>query len=873
MNDIQSAGPITVLLTTDNTSDCAEALLHLYGSQMPDDTDLVVICHGTDAKAVADMVHAAGAYPGAGRGAVTITDLSRMQSINSVIAAMASEGELRHAVILDQTIRMAPGWVQGLSVCLAPAEIHGLGGRVMTPGSVGFVGPCTDQTHNDAQRISLQEHEVEMGLTTYAATRLTTFAAGMVSIADVLDGACVLVSAQAIAAVSAGGDLLNVDCGEWAWTDLAIRAAKRGYGCVVSEQVFVGRADVIPMGSQKAGDICDRLACYARHTAPDEHLVVAMMLVRLTCWQDLQLLRASIGRLSSLVEGLALVLYTNPLNAFSDMPPGKHLAAVDQRLRDACVGANISDVAASMRAWASDVSDKAGGMDQKMVWCEAHETGGNDAERTLRNVGYMMSRDMGADAVLVVEHDEMIEYAFTRDQLQRTLRHPNPLVRCFDVGVLYAWDAPTLVREDAPWGHGGTYQGGGHGPRLYRLQANQDASIQGGTRAGAVPDHGVAAHRVAAMRVHRFRYSRPVDRVKLNDSGEGMRISQWNIDNRIGMHMLVWRDEDPEDIARWLDQVHAVIDHAVLVWTDEWLDADKAWTMDEDLLDCDAWPDTGPGRALAMLAHLHGAEWVHEPLDDNIAQARNAGITALAERGGLAWAWFMDPDEWLGDPMADCITLRNMACSSRWGWLMQVANYRADKAAPTISDSVRISRLDETGVMRMNGRVHESFSMAIKQLQSQDIHPRLVYAPFVVQHRGMAMDAERMSAKLDKYDRLLRMQLDDNPNDPGSWVSLGWQYFNDGYNDEGLECYRRALSCAGMSYLPYKEMAYVHLREARDLMDKCCDRLAGGHQFNELAQHMRKWLNQYAPPHPVIARPDTWEDTGPEPLPEWAEVE
>ena len=247
-------------------------------------------------------------------------------------------------------------------------------------------------------------------------------------------------------------------------------------------------------------------------------------------------------------------------------------------------------------------------------------------------------------------------------------------------------------------------------------------------------------------------------------------------------------------------------------------------------------------------------------------QARNAGINRLHHIGGMRWAWFIDPDEWFANPLADAAALRNMASSDRWGWLVQVVNYRADKEVPTISDSVRISRLDPGGVMRMDGRVHEGFSEAIHSLQAKGAHPRLVYAPFMLQQRGMALDQERMDAKLRKYDHMLRLELADRPHSPGAWVSLGWHYFNDGHDDLGLECYRRGLACAGNSYLPFKEMAYHHLREARRLMDECDKRLAEGHQFYDLAQQMRQWLTKYAPPHPIIPR---LEHVEPAPLPDW----
>jgi len=195
-----------------------------------------------------------------------------------------------------------------------------------------------------------------------------------------------------------------------------------------------------------------------------------------------------------------------------------------------------------------------------------------------------------------------------------------------------------------------------------------------------------------------------------------------------------------------------------------------------------------------------------------------------------------------------------MAESVRYGFLFQTCNYRGDKP-PSISDSVRMSRL-ERGI-RMDGRVHEGFGDAWKRLQAQGIHPRLTYAPFIVQHRGMAFGPERMREKLDKYERLLRLELADRPENPGAWVSLAWHFFNDGAMDEGYECLRRGVACGGTSYLPYREMAYWHLRQAQAMLDESIARLSDSHQWAKSAHDLKRALLQHVEPMSVIERDTT----------------
>jgi hypothetical protein len=870
MNTTPGAGTTLVLLTTDSPDHCGQAL-DLLLHTLPPDTQLRVATHGPHANALAGAV----LQVAQDRGHVEVAampGLDRLTAINAAVAALPDD--LAHLVLVAQEARVAPGWLAGLVACLRPAAAHGMGDRTLVGlDRVGVVAPCMDQTPADAQRLDLAPEDVAMGLGAYAAARLQHFH-GAASVADVVGGALVLLTGKAVHDLLDGG-LVAPECGAWAWADLCLRAADAGHRTVVSEGVFVGHAVPVPPGAQVPGQVGDRLALYARHEPRRSHRLVVVVHARFTALHDLRMLQVCLRNLAPLVDGVAVVATTNPLDMQADPSFGadlRQLNARARRLLEGCSGATADKVGEALSAWcAAVVADNPQARVGKLSTRALAYQGPADL-RMQRNAGLRLAEELAADAVLVMAHDELVEDRVTAHTLQRMLAHPNPLVRSFDVGFVWHHGTTLLVRDDAPWGHGGTYKGGPHGARLYRLRGKGAGLVLPGAHAPALPDHGPAAHRVAALRLRRLGAVRDQDRQRLapDDSGEGMQVTDWNPDNRMGLHVLLYRNEDPDDLARWLDQVHALVDHVALVWTDAWAEGDKGWTVTPDdqvrALQADTWPDTGPSRAMAAVAMAHGAEWVHEPLDDNLAQARNAGIHALHDHGGLAWALFIDPDEWMAQPLQDAAALRSMACSTRWGWLMQVANYRADGGTPTLSDSVRMSRLDSGRRMVMDGRVHEGFGKAIKGLQADGIHPRLTYAPFRLLHRGLAQDDASMAAKLAKYDRLLRMQLDDDPHDPGAWVSLGWHYLNDGHQDQGLECYHRALACAGTAYLPFKELAFHHLRQARDLLDQCDDRLTAGHQFHQLLQAMRQWLAQHAPPHPVVGTP---EQRDPLPLPAW----
>lgn len=865
-----TSGTTLVLLTADDPEQLGAALGSLLPTLPAEGVVLRVLTHGEHAGALSvAALHAlttqrpdAMAAPAPGQ--------DRLTAISGALPELLAEHpEAEQVALVAQGVRVAPGWLGELLACLRPGVVHGMGARTVEGlDSVGIVAPCMDHTPAEAQRLTLESADVQMGLSAYAAARLAHFA-GSASLADVVGGGCVLITREAVNAATQGvTPMLHPGLGAWAWADLCLRASGEGFRTVVSEAAFV--AGTAPSeGTHAPGNAKHRLEFYSMHHSPREQRVIAVVLAKFQRWHDVQTLRACLGRLAPLVDGVAIVATTNPLDVQSDpefAAVRKRLPAMDNRLLKGCNGASVDAVAAALSEWADKVMGQAPGRSVGKLSVRATAYTGPADLRMQRNAGLRLAGGLAPTAVLMLAQDEFPEQGVTRETVHRMLAHPNPLVRCFDVGFVTHHGTPALVRVDAPWGHGGSYAGAPHGPRLYRLQGRSTGLLLRGEAPPAIPDHGIAAHRVAALRLRRMGEVRPADRARLGitDAGEGMRLDEWRADNRIGLHLLVYEAENPEDVARWLDAVHALVDHVVLVWTGEWAEADKLWTVEGKMPE--AWPATGPGQVLAQVAQAHGAEFVHEPLNDNIAQARNAGIHALHDRKGLAWALFIDPDEWMPSPLNDAAALRSMAQSSRWGWLMQVANYRPDQEVPTLSDSVRMSRLDPARQMLMDGRVHEGFGKSIAALQARGIHPRLTYAPFTLQHRGLAQDDDSMAAKLAKYDHLLRLQLADSPHDPGAWVSLGWHYLNDGHEAQGIECYRRALACAGTSYLPYKEMAFHHLRAARAMLDGCDARLTEGHQFYPLLQRMRGWLEQYAPPHPVVGAPG---DAPPAPLPVW----
>jgi hypothetical protein len=843
VSDVPTPAPqIVILIPSDDAQSAATAILHML--QVATWTMQVrVIAYGPDKEAVRTVAFALHADPH--QLLPFVCDGDRWDAVNAGLqAAPLPDG--CDVVLLSDDARPPLGWEQDLTAALEPRALA-VGADLALPpppGTVGIVVPVSEQARSAAQRITLAAEDLAGGVDAYAARRRELYA-GMVAPLDVPDDLAVLFRRSLVDLMLPGG-LFRSRLGRWTLADLVLRAEMGGTCAVVAEGAYVARSRLVPpRSSPEWRDIDCRLRFYHFHCSSDPVRVVTAVRVRLGSLRDLHLLRGVVGRAAQVTDGIAILLVSNPLemlddpelkNALRGTVPSPMLTTGDQRLLVACDHATSDVVAREFEAWATAqlarrVPVRVG------VWTSTRDDAG---ERTMLRSIALDSREIGGSVwVLALDQAELIEEGMTHEFVHRLATHPNPTIRAYDLPTLTLWDAPRLAREDAPFGDGGTWKGGPSSARMYRAFPMRPFPVfEGGARSTHAPPCSDDAIRVASVRLRNAALVRPVDRDRrgLTSPEEGMRLSALRQSQRIGLHMLVYERENPEDVARWLDEVHGLVDAIVLVWTG----ATHPPSTDPD---CTAWAN-GMRPVFADIANRHGGFVVDHPLADDLAAARNAGLDALAERG-IAWALFVDPDEWFRDPIGDARAVRRMAESTRAGWLFQVANYTT-KGTPSVSDSVRMSSLTVDG-LRMSGRVHESFGDRLNALQRAGVDVRLGYAPFVLQHRGMALGAERTAEKLAHYERLLRLELVDRPHNPGAWVSLAWHYDNEGRGDLAEECLRRAVECAGHAYLPFRELGIARLREARDLFAACVDRLAPVHPYARQAEKTLAWLRENAP--------------------------
>lgn len=186
------------------------------------------------------------------------------------------------------------------------------------------------------------------------------------------------------------------------------------------------------------------------------------------------------------------------------------------------------------------------------------------------------------------------------------------------------------------------------------------------------------------------------------------------------------------------------------------------------------------------------------------------------------------------------------------------------------SQSVRLFRVDPKGIMRFQGRAHETLEHSFRELNEQyGIKPNVRKFPVTWINLGLSGDQNAMAAKLRKYTEMIVKDLNADPINPQAWLSLGLQYINERDHEKAEICLERACMVAGDAFMPFKELAVIQLNKALGLLVACKQRLNGAENvFWKHIDDLIAVIQQGAPAHPII-------DTGPDniiadiPLPEF----
>lgn len=214
--------------------------------------------------------------------------------------------------------------------------------------------------------------------------------------------------------------------------------------------------------------------------------------------------------------------------------------------------------------------------------------------------------------------------------------------------------------------------------------------------------------------------------------------------------------------------------------------------------------DTGCTDKTCEIAREFKADIISVPWENDFAKARNAALQPIK----TDWVLILDADEEL-DHEAGKNMPGLMQAADVGGYLTPIRNYvgirfsrgwdrtsvpndgrhpRAkDAPAYFTHENCRFFRRDPK--IYFTGRVHELVENQIKASGY-----KLGMANFCIHHFGQMAETQVRDDKAVFYRELLRLRVQDYPNDPLGWVLLGLQEYEQFKNtEEALRCFARCL--------------------------------------------------------------------------------
>lgn len=795
-------------------------------------------------------------------------------------------------VVMNDDALVTPGWLDHMAKAFdtdiiqlssdpdfASRGVIGAGRSVTEFDKIGIVGPCTNLAAGMQQ---IQAPKLTMsngaGFVTSSDSLLDSFAStyneqnsGAVLACNFLSGFLMMYDHKCLTDLYNKKDNWLLDpclgIGGHDDNDVCARAEMAGWRTAIALDVYVHHIghqtldEHFPEAMRGCANVGDYLTKWQSWTQRDQTMA-ALYRVRLTTMQDLMMFRDSIQRSATLLDGIAVLLTDNPAKVTGayDYRTGV-LSGADGAMIDQCASAkSAKEISKHVSAW---INQAVGEVSNRKIGVAVDVWEGKWNERDERNRAIELAESLDTDWLMSVDHDEIVEDRITRDMVQRLMKHPDPMVQVYDIGWLNHWDTPRLCRVDSPW-CGPDYSSSMRGFRIWKHNKKAPRRIVAGNEIGLhcgnSPDFGIVSKRVAGLRMRHFGYLRPADRARkfqmysqldptpdadLTTGGvgsggyqhliseEGMRLSPYVQKDGIAYFMLIYKDDQAHGMASMLSHFYSLCDQMIIVWTGE---------------------NKEPSPAIKAVGEAYGVTWVHQPFTSDLAECRNAAMDKIREHcdpNGISWALSMDDDEAFESPFSACVSIRRMAeVSNGFGWMFRFKNYRADGQWHW-SETQRLIRVEPNKLVYFSGRVHETVEKSNRELLERGIMPNIRYAPFSVNHFGLAGDPESMQKKLMKYSRLLVDEIKHNPMEPAPWVSLGLQYGNDQMENEMEICFQRACELSGRAYLPWKELGTVQIRRGKRFFGEALARLAPAHPYYRPCQEIHKWLTTAFPEQPL----------------------
>jgi GT2 family glycosyltransferase len=676
--------------------------------------------------------------------------------------------------------------------------------------------------------------------------------------------------------------------------DLAVRALNRGWISLIDQSTYVGHDGSQTLDADfkdtRRGmvNISRYFEKWKDYTQARKKIVGAYR-VGIFNVNNLAQMGSSLRVNHRFLDGMAILLTNNPAASLEsyDKALFDRMNYHDQEFLSDCK--NISDgkeLAERFRKWIHMYVPE----DFELrVECWSLDATMNEREE--RNYNYEMATAMDADWIISIDSDECFEDRMTPEDIRRLTNDPDPLTSLYTFGWLNHYESMSVIRTDFPFCKG--FESGMNGVRMWKVWNRRHFPIVAGNdigfHCGNAPEYGPYVLKGTCYRFRHMSMVREIDRASKasfynstdqdKDSmmigasnynhiarSEGVPITLYRRNNGIGFFNLAYDGEDMVFLAVKIKTYSPSADAYLVVWTSEWSEDDRGWTdMTVDEFPSESqWRTvypTGPDRMIAVVGRMYGVRFIHHPFEDGLARCRNQALKYFMSNGfdaKIGWALYLDPDEWEeGRHHSDyAASFRRMAESTDTVafkfQFKNVSTLKNGRPHSSLSESMRLIRLDRRAPVFFSGKVHETIEASLHLLSQQNINIVVNTCPLPFLNMGLNMPGEQIAAKLEKYQRLLVESIGEDPYSSAAWTSLGMTYEQDRDEKNAEICYERACLVAGTAFLPFQCLALLNARRAVGLLYAAMDRTRKVPELYSSLEAMFKTIREQVKEFPVL---------------------
>jgi len=437
-----------------------------------------------------------------------------------------------------------------------------------------------------------------------------------------------------------------------------------------------------------------------------------------------------------------------------------------------------------------------------------------------------------ADWFIMVDGDEVPEERFTRKYVERLMNPKDPSIAAYSFKIATFWRGETNIRGDGIFGRLA-------GIRMFKNRPNQKIAqtYKGGLHIVAPVDLSYA-YTYCPLRFKHYGYCTPelcrekynyyvkIDKDKdprlVGGAGDyshfidesSLELYPWVEDNSLGLVMIV-RDEGES--------------------LEEFLNINSQY-FDEMFVGVDSRTKDNTKEVLKRF----GARIFDFDMNDDFSRARNFVLSKCTTK----WCMQLDPDEKVGNWPA-IFKMMEMGADA---YSFRVRNIQKNNMF-TLSQSFRLFRRDPD--IYYTGRCHETIEESVTSGKRKF---KLKEALTMIDHLGYLKSDEEVEKKLQRYERLNKLQMQDNPKDARPYFNLALHYVNEGMPKKGIEYLEKACKLNPKFVLAKKELGLLLMRQGKGWLIEAQKLSPPGSAIREIIDNVLDGVKDYIQDAVIVGR-------------------